>query len=98
MTNRDRDGRIQHRDSEYHNTAFYTCTIIKNMAIISIIKYTHTNTVAHQVLLHESVKNKNKCKLYKCMQEAKWFIHTLTHPCKLFFFLAFILYLVEVIA
>ena len=67
------------------------------MAIISIIKYTHTNTVAHKALLNKNVKNKVKCKLYKGMQEAKWFIHTLTHPCKLFFCLAFILYLVKVI-
>ena len=45
-------GRIQQRDSENHDTAFYTCTII-NMAIISIIKYTHTNTVAHKALLNK---------------------------------------------
>lgn len=45
------------------------------------------NTVAQQRLLNKSVNNnnKNKCKLYKVMQEAKWIIHTLTHPCKLFF-------------
>lgn len=59
--------------------------------------YTHTNTMAHKALLNKSVKNKNKYKLHKCMQEAKWFFHTLTHPCKLLFCLAFILYLVQVI-
>jgi hypothetical protein len=46
-------------DSENHNTAFYTCTIIKNMAIISLIKYLHKNTVVHQVVLNKSSNNNN---------------------------------------
>lgn len=87
--NRDRDGRIQQGDSENHNTAFYTCTII-NMAIISIIKYTHINTVVHKALLNKSVKNKDKYKLYKCMQEAKWvFTHSHIHANYYFAWLLF---------
>jgi hypothetical protein len=35
-TKKDRGGRNQHRNSENHNIAFYTCTLMKNTAIISV--------------------------------------------------------------